>query len=84
MISGEIEVNLLKFAFNIRTEVYRQSLDLGEILWTIQALEEDFVDMRKEDSKTVNADSFTLLLTTARYESNQGSSPNFASYTKRI
>lgn len=32
-----------------------------------KALEDDFVEMRKDDSKSINADSFYLLLTTARY-----------------
>ena len=32
----------------------------------MQALEEDFVEMRKQDSKAMNADSFYVLLTTAR------------------
>jgi len=32
-----------------------------------KALEDDFVEMRKEDSKNINAESFYLLLTTARY-----------------
>ncbi|XP_065649381.1 mini-chromosome maintenance complex-binding protein isoform X5 [Hydra vulgaris] len=34
-----------------------------------KALEDDFVEMRKQDAKSVNADSFYLLLTTARYMS---------------